>query len=625
MKKAGLTWVLFIIVVYSFAQEKPPEVTNDSSFLMAGDTVTVNVLLNDWCMEGHSMKLFFVSQGNAGTTSFTDSTITYVSYYYFGGIESIPYRVVDLDNNLISEDGYLILTVNNQGNDYLDINNVSALINAYGMQFWKLYGDPDFEVPKGNNTHTIFNFNLWMGGLDENNELHFAGELYRMNGMDYYFGPVAGFYENQQMISWNKVWKFNREELEYHRQNWWKPDYEPIENIISWPAHGDVQSGQNYLLAPFNDYDEDGNYDPYSGDVPAIRGDQGVFMIYNDDMNVHSESGGQKTGVEIQVTAYAYDCPQDSVFNNSVFFHYDIINRSDTAYHDFYLGAYVDFDLGNAWDDFTGCDTLLQSFYGYNGDDYDENNTIWNPDTTFGYLNYPPAQAVVFLNIEMNSFLNYEGFSGLTSHPNNAPEYYNNLKGLWKDGTPVSFGGNGLGGDTTCKYMYPGNPSNPDEWSEVSAGNTPNDRNGTAASGPYYFNPGDTIRLDMAFLFARDYQGDNLSSVALLKERVTQLRWYFENDSTPCGHTWSGNKTHHAQEQPVKIYPNPASESLFVQLSGSDIDNSYKIYNLIGKVVQEGAIGNQKVKIHVEHLKRGYYIIKISNPNKVVAKKFMKY
>ena len=64
-----------------------------------------------------------------------------------------------------------------------------------------------------------------------------------------------------------------------------------------------------------------------------------------------------------------------------------------------------------------------------------------------------------------------------------------------------------------------------------------------------------------------------------------------------------------------------------MQLSGLDLVNSYKIYNLVGQIVQvqEGVIDDQKVQIHVGDLTSGYYIIKISNPKIVIAEKFMKY
>jgi hypothetical protein len=354
--------------------------------------------------------------------------------------------VKDLDNGLISENGYLYIDIATRGRDYLNVNNISTVINAFGYQFNTVSDfDSGFEVPAGSGIKSIFSLTLWMGGMDENDELHLAGERYRQVGTDYYVGPFGDFYENRQMIDYNKVWKLNRGDLEFHGQNWWKPDYEPIENIAGWPAHGDVQFGQNYYLAPFIDHNGDGNYDPLSGDVPAIRGDQGIFMIYNDDLNEHSETGGQKTGVEIHATAYGYDCPHDSIFNNSVFFHYDIINRSDTVYHDFYISGFADFDLGNPWDDYIGCDTLLNTFFVYNGDDFDENSTSLGE--ILGYGNHPPAQGVTFLNQDMDSFICPLNYSGPSGDPYFAEEYYLAMNGLWKDSTSITYGGSGYGGE----------------------------------------------------------------------------------------------------------------------------------------------------------------------------------
>ncbi len=36
----------------------------------------------------------------------------------------------------------------------------------------------------------------------------------------------------------------------------------------------------------------------------------------------------------------------------TVFVHYDLINRSENTYHDFYFGVFADVDLGYAWDDY---------------------------------------------------------------------------------------------------------------------------------------------------------------------------------------------------------------------------------------------------------------------------------
>ncbi|MCD4682690.1 MAG: T9SS type A sorting domain-containing protein [Bacteroidales bacterium] len=618
--------LIFLMPIAIVAQEKPPETTDDYASILAGDTISVNVLLNDWGMEGHTIEIFFAWNSEVGEVSYTDSIISYYSYYYYMGLDSVRYILKDLDNGLLSEYGYLYIDVSNYGRDYLNVNNISAVMNAFGYQFNTLPEfDTGFEVPVGSRANSIFAFTLWMGGMDENDELHLAGERYRQIGVDYYVGPCGDSYENQQMIDYNKVWKFNREELENHKQNWWKPNYEAIDNIISWPAHGNAQFGQDYHLAPFIDHDEDGNYDPLSGDVPAIRGDQGVFMIYNDDLYAHEETGGQKIGVEVHATAYGYDCPQDSIFNNSIFFHYDIINRSDTAYHDFFISGFVDLDLGNPWDDFIGCDTSLNSFFAYNGDNYDENSTLWNPDTAFGYLNYPPAQGFTYLNHDMSSFIGLLYTGGSMSDPHFAEEYYYIMNGLWKDSTSVTYGGNGYGGDIPVKYQYPGDPNNPLEWSEVSAEIDPGDRRGIGTIGPFDFNPDDTIQLDLAFVFARDYEGDHLSSVTLLKERIEQLQWYYDNDSTPCGETWSGTQKQIDSDQIFSIFPNPVRGKLFVKTSYTPEDLRYEIYNSIGQLVQKGYVGNKNNSIEVNNLKKGFYLISVKTIDEYITKKFIKY
>lgn len=67
--------------------------------------------------------------------------------------------------------------------------------------------------------------------------------------------------------------------------------------------------GQAAQLADFVDINSDGIYNPSSGDYPCIKGDQAVFMIFNDDRNVHGETGGQKMRFEFHAMLYAYKAP----------------------------------------------------------------------------------------------------------------------------------------------------------------------------------------------------------------------------------------------------------------------------------------------------------------------------
>ncbi len=109
MKRTLFTSFLILMILSLFSQEKPPEVSNDFASVTAGDTVNVNVLLNDWCMEGHTMKVFLVFNPLHGIMFHNDSIITYVSNLYFEGIDTIKYYVKDLNNGLLSSIGRLFI------------------------------------------------------------------------------------------------------------------------------------------------------------------------------------------------------------------------------------------------------------------------------------------------------------------------------------------------------------------------------------------------------------------------------------------------------------------------------------------------------------------------------------
>lgn len=89
---------------------------------------------------------------------------------------------------------------------------------------------------------------------------------------------------------------------------------------------------------------------------------------------------------------YAFDCSIDSAFNNTVFVHYKIFNRSANIYYKTLIGTFIDFDIGVAYDDYFGTDVQRTSIYAYNADDYDETNGVQQ-----GYGNNPPAQSATLL------------------------------------------------------------------------------------------------------------------------------------------------------------------------------------------------------------------------------------
>lgn len=228
----------------------------------------------------------------------------------------------------------------------LDTNDVSAMFHSAGLVgLMPGLSEPNFFVPKSlgpNGPSPLFSSTLWVGGVDAGGILHLAAERFQQLGHDYYPGPLGsdGSISSSTSLMYDQLWKVDRADVE--RQVLYfnclsdpdcdeqaeYPGYATPTAFYQWPAHGDVSLGQGYYLAPFHDVDGDGIYDPDNGDVPCVPGDQALFAIFNDNLTVHSESGGQPIGMEVHMTAFSY-VQISPALDQTVFIHYKLINRGN--------------------------------------------------------------------------------------------------------------------------------------------------------------------------------------------------------------------------------------------------------------------------------------------------------
>ena len=404
----------------------------------------------------------------------------------------------------------------------LDINNINARFNSEGSMFWNFI-DPMYEVPKGSGKSTIFTGAFWIGGYDSGHKLHVAAQTYRRKGTDFWAGPImkAENYSAAQDSLWNKVWKTSKKDIDYHLAHLHDINYKMPESIANWPGSGNTELGQMKNIAPYVDVNKNGIYDPANGDYPQISGDQAVFFVFNDDRTIHTETHGTKLGIEVHGLAYSFDAPKDSALNNTVFLNYTIINRSKQNYDSVYVGLLTDFDIGNSTDDYIGCDVKLNTFFGYNGDAFDEG--------IYGYGKTPPAQGVTILNNNLTNFMYYNHTdvgTPVTQDPETAENYYNYMRSLWKDKTHATYGGIGYGGKTPVNFMFNESYGG---WNENSAGNKPGDRRGLGSFGPLSFTSGESKSIDIAYITACDYSA-NMLSVDLLKQRVVKIIDFYKSN-----------------------------------------------------------------------------------------------
>ncbi len=555
--------------------------------------------------------------------------------------------------------------------DTISINNISARINDNGNLFWNLTNASEFKVPKGGKAGTIFNSTLWVGGLDASDSLHLAAEEYRESGDDYWPGPISNVYDSAYDLKWNNVWKVTKAEVDYHIANWWHSGYVASAAILNWPGNGDTALGQAKIIAPFYDRNHDGVYNPSDGDYPIIKGDEAILFVINDARSIHTESKGSKLGLDIVAMAYAFDCPSDSALWNTLFLNYKIYNHSASTYYNTYIGNFTDLDIGFANDDYIGCDVQRSSYYGYNGVNVDGSGQVGS------YGVCPPAQSVTFLagpymdpdgidnpSGQCDESVNGFGFGdgiidneryGLTkfvyysnpdmggpeacTDPVIAIDYYHYLNDIWKDGTPMMWGGNAHTGGPgvcgpDCTFMFPGSsdslywsdscrtPNCTPVWTESNVGNLSGDRRGLGISGPFTFFPDSIEQLDLAFVFARNFSdSSNTGAIPVMQQRIDSVRKYFKNDNTPCGGGFSDIPPHHQIFQKLLIYPNPTSNKLTIE---SPQQATIEILNIQGQILRAFSAKSNKETIDVSTLSNGVYIIGVRTEKGTMFKKFIK-
>jgi len=645
--------LLLVCITGLFSQNHPPVAVNDTVTCFMGYFVDVNVLKNDFDPDGDSIYVAGIQSLQIINDSTWRATLHNLYPDNYETVKQYLYEIKDKTG--AASFAYVVVKIRAIAMfDFLNVNNINALISPFGNHFWDL-DSSRFEVPKGSGIHSLFNQAFWIGGLDDTSTLHIAAERYRQTGSDYFTGPISTSYDTNYLLKWNRLWKLDKEQIRYHINNWSKWGYIPIEAIANWPAHGDSPFGQSANIAPFYDSDLDHIYNPMAGDYPLIRGDQAIFFILNDIKEYHTESKGRQLGIEIHGMAYAFNHPDDSTLNNTIFMHYEVINRSVTNYHDTYLGWYTDFDLGYTADDYLGTDVTNGMLYSYNGDSIDGNGE------TVSYGAHPPALGMKVIG---GPFLDADGIDnpkgncdeginglnfgdgitdnermGLSSTVNSGWSNgiynfnpYNAIKGGY---IPYGEGDSIHAVGPACKYVFPGDSDtlcnwgtygtlpyggfnqNGYYWTEKTVGNLPNDRRAVGSVGPFTFNAGEMVPVDYCITWARDCQGDNISSLELLRERISSVSPSWKT-LIELPKTYNGI-VENTPLKTIKFYPNPVHENATIILDGKE-PLHYYLYTIDGMLVLKGILKPGSNSLEFSSLNPGVYLLRCGDKHLKVIK-----
>lgn len=320
----------------------------------------------------------------------------------------------------------------------------------------------------------------------------------------------------------------------------------------------------------------------------VIKGDQTIWWVFNDKGNSHTETGGSAIGMEIRAQAFAFSTNDE--INNMTFYSYEIINRSTYTLTNTYFSPWTDVDLGYSKDDYVGCDVSRGLGYGYNGAPIDGSGQ------TEAYGANPPAVGVDFFQgpyidpdgldnpkydslgnqlcdesingvnfgngiidderFGMRRFVYHDNTqSSVNGDPDVAAEYYLLLRGIWKNGAKMQYGGTAVPGAAgtvgpACDFMFPfdsdpcnwgtggitpggGFNQNGFYWSEETGNNGQpnpvNDRRFMQSAGPFTLKAGAVNYITFGVPWARANTGKAWASVELLRRVDDKCQSMFDN------------------------------------------------------------------------------------------------
>ncbi|MDD2288699.1 MAG: T9SS type A sorting domain-containing protein, partial [Bacteroidales bacterium] len=347
-------------------------------------------------------------------------------------------------------------------------------------------------------------------------------------------------------------------------------------------------------------------YDPENGDYPAIRGDEALFFVFNDISDRNTVDYGEGLGLEIKAMAFAYSDTTDEDLRNTIFISYEISNLSSNNYSDTYFGLFNDMDLGYGLDDYMGFDSVNSMMYVFNG------KAIDGPAEE-AFDGVPPVQGAMLLNQNASKFISYVNSTHpLIGYPSTNQNYYNYLMGNKLNGSPITYGENGLNeNNPPTNFMYTGYPELNSGWNELDANNPSGDRRGIFSYGPFDLNSGNKICFDIAYPYALDNTTTTpQGSLTLLRQRAQNIKTFYETQEFECGFTDVGIEEVNNSEKKYILYPNPNTGSFRISSQELIPNTRIEIYSIIGKKIYERNINSLNQEITLD-FRSGVYTFRI--------------
>jgi photosystem II stability/assembly factor-like uncharacterized protein len=514
--------------------------------------------------------------------------------------------------------------------NFLDGNNIKSYFLTTGIfnNSPVNYYTPGFEWPKGSGKTAVYSSGLSIAG-------YINGTFRQASAC--YFGEFWHGTTNNGVPSTpaflKKVYKIKQGDNCYNsidRANW---------GLL-------VPYG-----APYYDVNNNSVYDACI-DSPGVRNaSQTLFMALTDGF-AHSHIAGEGFGggtlplfADVRVTAWCYS---DSVLRDVQFIKFDIINKGIYYWDSLHFALTGDADLGDAIDDYIGCDSLRNLWYDYNSYNEDAVYGTSPPAVGMRILKFAINRSVIpFDTIKATSFVHFTS-AGVTpppceTDPNGEPlGSYNFMKGFKKDLSPWM--NPVFNPPRPSKFIYGGDPYTDEGWIEskgsvkncggtvgtVIDSNQPGDRRFVLNMGKGNFRmaPGESNTIVIAQLISRGTS--NLHSVTKLKQLSDIAANFYQTVGIePVINTIP------EQFSLEQNYPNPFNSNTTIKFSIPHLVTSsprhlvtLKVFDLLGREVatlvnSNLQPGTYEVSFNANHLSSGIYFYRLSAGNFIQTKKLV--
>lgn len=460
---------------------------------------------------------------------------------------------------------------------------------------------------------------IWLGTMYEG-DLRVAISDYSIspavNESDFWPGPVnpptSNEYDAETCADFDRFFRVNYNEVTAHQLDYFVDgviNESPHPHILGWPGRGNP----NFLdihgwelpdtdLAPFFDYDNDGNYEPLDGDYPLIKGSWNLWRIINDAGNIHTASDGDNMRAEIKILLYGQ--LSSETLADTYFSEIEVKNGGSSVWEDFHFGMWRS-NLGGELSRQGGIGCVPDEKYSYLfvAEDDMPDNDIYVP--FFEITQIMPAQTE--MQTDNFSYFTYfinpaQGNPPPTmTDPTTVLEYHNYLTGKWRDGTPLTYGGNGYGGETQTNYAYSGDWAGTEDWIFCNDPFTDEKIYRTVMSSSFGdMLPGQKKTITYAHTVK---QTDNVGCDFDLTDIVNNIENEWQNGPV------ISNTDHPSPNKNITVFPNPFGSELTITSETQSLE-SVEIYDTAGKSVFTKKPETHQTTINPD-LPKGLYFLKI--------------